>query len=169
MSSKLSQQFVSPWLFWLDSAEHLLSHPAIALAPHRLWQSILPGWIFAQNVTVNSQNSSSPETEGAIQSQVSYGKQLGKVIDALNVLIKVGNNPAKTEDIDALEELKKLYLDVNKIKALMANPLTAKICGDLAALQQKNPEAYAKLVQSLSEKPTPVARKSRPSAAKANA
>lgn len=42
MSSKLSQQFVSPRLFWLDSAEDLMSHPAIALAPHRLWQSILP-------------------------------------------------------------------------------------------------------------------------------
>jgi len=149
MSKELSKEFAAPWIFWLDVMEHLLSHPTISLAPQRLWQSILPGWIFAHHVTVNAQNSSYPEAEQAILAKESYGRQLGKVMDALEVLIRERNNNFKPTDDRKLQELCDLHKRVTDIKTLVVNPQLAKIVRDLDALRTTQPDTYATLISEL--------------------
>jgi len=46
-------------------------------------QPILPGW----TINVNSNNSSSPRTEGLVVSKFSYGMQLGRISDALAAIV----------------------------------------------------------------------------------
>ena len=53
-------------------------------------QPILPGW----TINVNSNNSTSPRTEGLVVSKFSYGRQLGQISDALAAI--VATLPAKT-------------------------------------------------------------------------
>lgn len=107
---------VDSWLAWLDQVERVLSHPVVSLAPQRLWQSVLPGWIFAQTVNITNQNSSSPETERAILAQQSYGRQLGKVIDAVDVLIKARTSNIDEKDQELLDQLHKLRHGIDAIK-----------------------------------------------------
>ena len=54
------------------------------LAPQSLTQPILPGW----PITINGINSSAPQTEVEVVQHHSYGRQLGRVADALEALIE---------------------------------------------------------------------------------
>ena len=65
-----------------DPAAWLRSWSA-AFAPQNLAQPILPGWTF----NINSNNSSSPQTEAEVLQHHSYGRQLGRIADALAVLV----------------------------------------------------------------------------------
>ena len=56
-------------------------------APENLAQAVLPGWNFGTIVNVSEENSAAPETELAILRTQSYGRQLGQISDALQVLI----------------------------------------------------------------------------------
>ena len=47
-------------------------------------QPILPGW----TINVNSNNSTSPRTEGLVVSKFSYGHQIGVISDALAAIIE---------------------------------------------------------------------------------
>jgi hypothetical protein len=79
--------------------------PWASLAPQELSQPINPGWTFG-NVVVNERNSSAPETELAILAEESYGRQIGKLLEAVYELIKEkpgANNPA-FQDITALRD-----------------------------------------------------------------
>ena len=69
--------------------------PWISLAPQELSQSINPGWILG-SVVVNQRNSSAPATEQAILAEESYGRQIGKLLEAvyeLTGLPGIANNP----------------------------------------------------------------------------
>src|SRR5215468_8365700 len=50
-------------------------------------QPILPGWVFGSVTNITEQNSTAPDTEREIIAAQSYGRQLGRVMDALAVLI----------------------------------------------------------------------------------
>src|SRR5918993_3209381 len=58
-----------------------LCFPWAWLAPSQLSQPINPGWSFG-NLIVNESNSSAPSTELAIVAEESYGRQMGKLLDA---------------------------------------------------------------------------------------
>ena len=67
------------------------------LAPDWLGQTINPGWTLA-GVVVNPQNSSAPAVEQSVLSHHSYGRQLGRLMDAVEALLdaapaKVANDP----------------------------------------------------------------------------
>jgi len=62
-----------PWLDWTG------------FAPANLTQSILPGWSF---LTVNEGNSSAPDTERRIVAQDSYGRQIGQLMEIVELLLK---------------------------------------------------------------------------------
>lgn len=49
-----------------------------------LEQPILPGWTFA----INNVNSSAPQTEAEVVAQHSYGRQLGRISDVLDLLLR---------------------------------------------------------------------------------
>ena len=96
-SADILASFWRPW-FWL--------------APQELWQSINSGWSFG-NVTINEQNSSSPQTEQAILAEESYGRQIGKLLDAVSELIK--DRPDKDRN-QAYRDVAALKDKVDKLK-----------------------------------------------------
>ena len=56
---------------------------ALASAVPAFSQPILPGW----TINIDSNNSSSPRTEGLVVAKFSYGNQLGQINDALEAII----------------------------------------------------------------------------------
>ena len=77
----------------------------LSLAPEKLWQSINP-WTFYQQgaqfgfVNIDLGQTPHPETEQAILDEVgSYGRQLGRIGDALEILLK----HVKLDDLSASE------------------------------------------------------------------
>jgi hypothetical protein len=97
---------------------------SFALAPEQLWQAINP-WTFNSQgaqfglINIDMGQTAHPETEQRILDEVgSYGRQLGRIGDALEVLIDHvkldGLNPAET---DALAILKGQLAEVRKVKA----------------------------------------------------
>lgn len=101
-----------------------------ALAPQKLWQSINSGWSFG-NVTINEQNSSAPQTEQAILAQESYGRQIGKLLDAVNELIKAQPEAGKNE---AFVEISKLTERIDRIKHETAVERIERLRHDLELL-----------------------------------
>jgi hypothetical protein len=142
----------APALEWLDwwslpyrVMAETLSH-SISLAPAKLTQSILPGWLFANTINVTEENSHSPETERRILETRSYGQQLGKVLDAVNELIK--ERPTGAQDVPAFRELSKLWRDIEGIKSQPAARQARRVeqaIRELAELKQKDPAEYERL------------------------
>lgn len=95
----------------------------VSLAPQELWQAINP-WSFYQEgaqlglVNINLGQTRHPEIEQEILDEVgSYGKQLGRIGDALEVLIDhmelKGLSRAET---DALDILKGQLAEIRQVK-----------------------------------------------------
>ena len=76
-------------------------------------QPILPGW----TLNIDSNNSSSPRTEGLVVSRFSYGRQLGQINDALAAII--ATLPAATQ---ALPQVKR-FIDL-KAREPLPRPIT---------------------------------------------
>lgn len=108
-------------------------------------QPILPGWTFG-NLVVNETNSSSPATESAIVAQDSYGRQLGKLLDAVFELIQLQGG---AKDIKAFEELTVLRNRIEKIKLTTVADHLKLIEEDLARLKTHDKAAYKAAVQRL--------------------
>jgi hypothetical protein len=95
----------------------------VSLAPDQLWQAINPWTFFNQGaqfglVNVNLGQTSRPDIERKVLDEVgSYGRQLGRIGDALEVLIDhvplEGLSPAEA---DALAILKGQLAEVRKVK-----------------------------------------------------
>src|SRR5688572_24949554 len=80
---------------------------AAAAAPQTLTQPINPGWSFG-NVTITSSNSSSPDTEREIVSRHSYGRQIGRMMDAIELLLdERGTKAVADPRADEFRELRK--------------------------------------------------------------
>jgi hypothetical protein len=125
-----------------------LEPPAsLSLAPRTLTQSILPGWIVASNVQVTEANSTAPDTEQAIVATHSYGRQLGRMMDALAVLID--ERPADLPPEPALEQFKKLRGEVEAIKLAQAAKRIDHVIADLKLLEKEHAEEYRQRVVAL--------------------
>src|SRR6201999_943196 len=116
-----------------------------SVAPQDLSQPILPGWMFAGSVNVTEENSSSPQTERAIVSQYSYGRQLGRVIDVLGELIE--RWPGGAPDDPSVQRFAELRDDIEKIKTQGI----VRAVSELAEMKQRNPDEYARLAPKLRE------------------
>jgi hypothetical protein len=108
-------------------------------------QPILPGWTFG-NLVVNETNSSAPATEAAIVAQESYGRQLGKLTDAVFALIERQGGP---DGVDALEELVELRQHIEDIKAATVTDHLKRVEQDLAHLKTHDKGAYKAAVRTL--------------------
>ncbi len=95
----------------------------VSLAPQQLWQAINPWSFYNQGaqfglVNINLGATPHPEIEQAVLEEVgSYGRQLGRIGDALEVLlahVKLGE--LKPEEADALKVLQGQLAAVRKIK-----------------------------------------------------
>jgi hypothetical protein len=111
--------------------------PWFPFAPENLTQPILPGWSF----TLNEVNSSAPDTERRIVAQESYGRQLGKLTDAVAVLIERAGkgDPAFTE-------LLELKARVEQAKAEARTDRLKRLGDDLRDLKAQDPAAFKALI-----------------------
>jgi hypothetical protein len=132
------------WPTWPWPA--FFSHPAPA-ASNKFEQPINPDWTFWNLISVTEQNSSAPDTEREIVTNDSYGRQLGKVIDALVELID--RQPKATQQKPAIKELVALHDKIEKIKIQSATRRLDRIAADLATLKKSDQTEYQRLVQKL--------------------
>jgi hypothetical protein len=144
-ASRSSKQPVWDWPSWMKGS---VPNPIdIFATPQNLAQSILPGWVIGGVVNVTDQNSSAPDTERAVVAAHSYGRQLGRVIDALAVLI--ADLPKEKQDDLALNDLMTLHREIDDIKSQSAERRLNRVVLDLAILKKTNPDEYAGIAEKL--------------------
>ncbi|GGF76759.1 hypothetical protein GCM10007301_40790 [Azorhizobium oxalatiphilum] len=92
------------------------------MAPEQLWQAINP-WRFFENasftgISVNLGQSGNPQAEEAILDEVgSYGRQLGRMGDALEVIMKhMDKSDLSEKERDALAALRLQLKAIRKVK-----------------------------------------------------
>jgi hypothetical protein len=116
-------------------------------APQRLTQPILPGWTVAPVVTINGVNSSAPQTETEVVQRHSYGRQLGRMADALQALIEErGQSAPGDERLMAFAEMKE---EIDDVKLDVAAARVDRLCADLAGLKAARPAEYRRLRDEL--------------------
>jgi hypothetical protein len=94
-----------------------------SIAPEKLWQSINP-WTFYQQgaqiglINIDLGQTPHPEIEQKILDDVgSYGRQIGRIGDALEVLLRhVQLDNLTTEEQDALSILRGQFAEIRQIK-----------------------------------------------------
>jgi hypothetical protein len=114
--------------------------PWSSVAPQRLDQQINPGWSLF-NVTYN--NSSAPAIERDVLQQHSYGRQIGRLMDAISVLVE--RLPARARDDPRIDDFKALADDIARIKKNARLPRLERLQQDIEALREEDPKAYARL------------------------
>ncbi len=114
-------------------------------APANLSQPILPGWTF----NINSGNSSSPQTEADVIARHSYGRQLGRMADALELLIS--NAPGDVGQHKQFLDFLTMKEDIDEVKQDAAVARVERIIEDLAVLKTQNETQYARLRDALRE------------------
>lgn len=97
---------------------------SFSIAPDQLWQAINPWTFYNQGarfglINIDLGSTAHPETEKRILDEVgSYGKQIGRIGDALEVLIDhVKLEGLSKAETDALDILKGQLAEVRKSKA----------------------------------------------------
>ena len=121
--------------------------PVVSNAPEMLDQPILPGWTFGNVVNVSSQNSTSPDTERDIVAEESYGRQLGRIIDALSDVIE--ERASSEQRTAAMEQLLKLREKVESIKSSSALRRWEQIKSDLAVVKRHDPVQFRRIAAEL--------------------
>ena len=138
-----------PMLDWPSLIKESLSFPLSLLPQSRNFeQPILPGW-FGSVTNITEQNSSAPETERAIVASQSYGRQLGRMMDVLDLLI--ARVPEKERQEKAFEAFDELREEIDDIKTKAATRRLDRIAADLTALKQSRPGEYRRVVAELRE------------------
>ena len=134
------------WEWSYKMPEEFGSIGAWRLAPDNLTQSINSGWTFG-NIIVNSGNSTAPDTERALVNEVSYGRQIGILLDAVEHLIKLLPAGADKHD-ETLKGVLDLARQVRKIKGQAKTQRKDRLIAELLFLKGHDPEAWAKVMAS---------------------
>ncbi|HVZ30000.1 MAG TPA: hypothetical protein VG839_06370 [Asticcacaulis sp.] len=114
--------------------------PWFPFASETFSQPILPNWSF----NLNEINSSAPDTERRIVAQESYGRQLGKLTDAVAALIKLSG-----KDDEAFTELLALKKRVEKAKEEATADRLSRLSDDLRDLKKQDPDAFKRLLDGV--------------------
>jgi hypothetical protein len=114
-------------------------------APQQLSQPILPGWTVGPSLTIN--NSTSPQTEVDVVQRHSYGRQLGRIIDVLQVLLGEGGDDAEDPRVT---DFRTMVTEIDEVKLDSAARRVARLSDDLRALRDGGREAeYQRLRAAL--------------------
>jgi hypothetical protein len=113
--------------------------------PDNLVQPILPGWTF----NVNSGNSTAPQTEVDVVAKHSYGRQIGRMSDALELFIE--ERHGKTPEEKRLSDFLTMKHEIDKVKQDAAATRIERIAKDLALLKVHDQEQYVRLRDALRE------------------
>ena len=117
--------------------------PWFGSAPSALVQPILPGW----TLNLNSNNSSAPQTEVNVVAKQSYGRQIGRISDALRALILERHpNPPET---GPFAQFISMWEEIEQIKGESAKGRLEQIVSDLALLKDKDLPEYKRLREAL--------------------
>jgi hypothetical protein len=133
----------APWRLALQ-----VTQQAWALAP-QLTQPINTGWTFGNLIQVNEHNSSAPDTEQQIVGRHSYGRQLGRVMDAVQLLLERAD--AETRGDARAEDFAALQRDVQAIKRAQAAARLQRLRDELVSLRRDHPDAWRELRALLRE------------------
>ncbi|MFO1323627.1 MAG: hypothetical protein U1F15_06145 [Burkholderiales bacterium] len=112
-------------------------------APDNLVQPILPGWTF----NINHGNSTAPETESQVVAKHSYGRQLGRMSDALQFLIE--ERHGKSPKIKPFADFLSMKREIDEIKRDAAAARVEQLAKDLALLKAEDREAFERLRNAL--------------------
>jgi hypothetical protein len=115
----------------------------LGLAPQNLVQPILSGWA----ITINGINSSAPQTEVEVVQRHSYGRQLGRMADALQALIDERGQGAPANPRFA--EFTEMKREIDKLKHDAAAARVERLRADLAELKAARPAEYRRLRDAL--------------------
>jgi hypothetical protein len=129
----------SPFPSWRSALDFWRTWPATA-APNTLVQPILPGWTF----NINSENSSSPQTEANVVAKHSYGRQIGRMADALRALV-LAQQAGKPPDTHTIDNFLQMWDEIEQVKAESAQTRLAQVVSDLARLKTTSPDDYLRL------------------------
>ena len=134
-----------PWT-GIAPAEWLRTWQAMwRMAPDNLAQSILQGWTF----NINSGNSTAPRTELAVVTKHSYGRQIGRMSDALELLIE--ERHGKTPEDKRFADFLTMKHEIDAVKQDAAATRIERIVKDLALLKAQDQEQYVRLRDALRE------------------
>ncbi len=111
--------------------------------PDQLVQPILPGWTF----NVNSNNSTAPGTEADVVARHSYGRQLGRISDALELLVK--ERPARMPKDKRIDDFLTMKHEIDAIKRDAAAARIEQMSSDLALLKAQDDKRYERLRDGL--------------------
>jgi hypothetical protein len=100
-------------------------------------EPILPGW----TINIDSNNSRSPETERDVLRMASYGKQLGRLSDAVEELIKLSGSP----DHDAFEQFGTLKKKIDAVKKQALARRADQMASDLLLLKSTDVEEFERV------------------------
>jgi hypothetical protein len=115
----------------------------LGLAPENLTQPILPGWA----ITINGINSSAPQTEVEVLQHHSYGRQLGRMADAVQALIEERGEDGSSDP--RVREFLTMKREIDDIKLDAAAGRVDRVRADLAALKAARPAEYRRLRDAL--------------------
>jgi len=116
-------------------------------APRNLTQPILPGWTIGPVLTVNETNSSSPQTEADIVARHSYGRQLGRLADAVSALVEERSPDAPADG--RITAFTAMTREIEQVKLDAAAARVDQLVRDLAELRQARPDDHARLRSAL--------------------
>jgi|SRR5678815_2407217 hypothetical protein len=143
---------VSPATYWLtwplqfaELATQAFHGNGIQAAPDVLAQNINP-W----TININSNNSSAPGTEQRILARHSYGRQLGRLMDAVDLL--VNDLEARNASVSGNERVKAFHSlkdEIDGIKVKAAQRRLESIGADLELLRGADEQAYRELKERL--------------------
>lgn len=113
-------------------------------APQSLDQRFNNGWTFG-NVNVSFANSRAPEVEREVVSRHSYGRQIGRLMDAVvRLAAKTG-----TENDPQVKPLIELARQIEDIKEKAKQDRARDLLEELKVLKRTDPKAWSDLVKSV--------------------
>lgn len=123
-------------------------------APEMLVQPILPNWNLGSIYNITQENSAAPQTEHEIVRKNSYGRQLGRITDALSVLVDKSLNQAALSEGDGkrISDFRKMVSEIQRIRNNEAMKRFNRMADELSHLQMTDPELYAEAVKVLERK-----------------
>jgi hypothetical protein len=124
--------FTNPFDWWVQ---------ALNLAPKNLNQSILPGWSF---LTINENNSTSPETEQYVLARHSYGRQIGRMMDLVAAMADEAS--PKVKKSEAYKKFEEVVADVEAAKDEAAGIRRQRLLDELKALRKKDSADFDALI-----------------------
>lgn len=135
----------NPYALWLQPLAAMMSgYNGLALAPHTVQQAINP-LSFSINYVTN-RNSTAPDVERDILEQHSYGRQLGRMMDALSALVEAQPGLASDERID---KFRKLATEIAAIKAQSKEQTFDRLQREIGELERADPQGYRELKRRL--------------------